>query len=76
MIAEKDTHWPGYASSVIFETWETAAKKLVVRVLYEGKVVPANPNLKCTLDACPLDVFLDFVESYVPTNIAAECSPY
>ncbi|GJJ72955.1 hypothetical protein EMPS_05313 [Entomortierella parvispora] len=74
VIAEKLTPWPAYASTVIFETWETAAKKLVIRVLYEGKVVPANPNLKCTLDACPLDVFLDFVESYVPTDITAECS--
>ncbi|KAG0046317.1 Acid phosphatase-like protein 2 [Gryganskiella cystojenkinii] len=76
VIAEPNTPWPGYASSVIFETWETSAKKLVVRVLYEGRVVPANANLKCTLDACPLDVFLAFIESYVPKDIATECSPY
>ncbi|KAK5801848.1 histidine phosphatase superfamily [Linnemannia elongata] len=76
VIADPSTPWPAYASSVIIEQWKTAAKKDVIRVLYEGKVVPANPKLNCTLDACPLETFLAFIESYVPTNIAAECSPY
>ncbi|KAF8948877.1 hypothetical protein BGZ47_001613 [Haplosporangium gracile] len=76
VIASPSTPWPAYGSTVHIELWKTAAKKDVIRVLYEGKVVPAHPKLNCTLDACPLETFLAFIESYVPTNIAAECSPY
>ncbi|KAK9765303.1 hypothetical protein K7432_006473 [Basidiobolus ranarum] len=74
VIADPSTPWPAYASNVIFETWKTIKHELVVRVLYEGKVVPSNPKLKCTLDACPLDIFLSFIESYVPSDIVSECS--
>jgi lysophosphatidic acid phosphatase type 6 len=76
VIGQQNLPWPAYGSSVIIELWKTAAKKDVIRVLYEGKVVPAHPKLNCTLDACPLETFLAFIESYVPTNIAAECYPY
>ncbi|KAF9962596.1 Acid phosphatase-like protein 2 [Mortierella alpina] len=75
VIAEPNTPWPAYASTLIFETWTTKDKTDVIRVLYEGKVVPANPRLDCTLDACPLETFLQFIESYIPTDISAECSP-
>ncbi|KAF9285127.1 Acid phosphatase-like protein 2 [Mortierella alpina] len=75
VIAEPNTPWPAYASTLIFETWATHSKTDVIRVLYEGKVVPANPTLNCTLDACPLETFLQFIESYIPTDISAECSP-
>ncbi|ORY06309.1 phosphoglycerate mutase-like protein [Basidiobolus meristosporus CBS 931.73] len=74
VIADPGTPWPAYASTVIFETWRLANKALVIRVLYEGKVVPANPNLKCSLSACPIETFLGFIESYVPKNIVTECS--
>ncbi|KAH7046316.1 histidine phosphatase superfamily [Linnemannia elongata] len=73
VIAVPSTPWPAYAGTLIFETYKTADKKDVIRVLYEGKVVPANPKLNCTLDACPLEIFLKFIESYVPTDIKAEC---
>ncbi|KAF9904481.1 hypothetical protein EC991_002641 [Linnemannia zychae] len=76
VIASPSTVWPAYASSVIIELWTTSAKKDVIRVLYEGKVVPAHPKLNCTLDACPLETFLAFIESYVPADMAAACSPY
>ncbi|KAG0079376.1 Acid phosphatase-like protein 2 [Linnemannia elongata] len=73
VIAVPSTPWPAYAGTLIFETYKTAYKKDVIRVLYEGKVVPANPKLNCTLDACPLETFLKFIESYVPIDIKAEC---
>lgn len=75
VIAEPNTPWPAYSSTLIFETWTTHSKTDVIRVLYEGKVVPANPKLNCTLDTCPLETFLQFIESYIPTDISAECSP-
>ncbi|KAF9576597.1 Acid phosphatase-like protein 2 [Mortierella alpina] len=76
VIADPKTPWPAYASTLIFETWTTTkTKKDVIRVLYEGKVVPAHPKLTCTLDACPLETFLQFIESYIPTDIHAECLP-
>ncbi|KAF9904482.1 Acid phosphatase-like protein 2 [Linnemannia zychae] len=67
------TPWPAYAGSLIFETYQTADKKYVIRVLYEAKVVVANPKVGCTFDACPLETFLKFIESYIPTDIKAEC---
>ncbi|KAG0214052.1 Acid phosphatase-like protein 2 [Mortierella sp. GBA30] len=75
VISEPNTPWPGYAATLILETWTLKNKKDVIRVLFEGKVVPANPKLECTLDACPLETFLKFIDSYVPTNVAKECSP-
>ncbi|GJJ73342.1 hypothetical protein EMPS_05700 [Entomortierella parvispora] len=82
VIADPDTPWPGYASTLILETWELEANSTtgakagdqVVRALFEGRVVPANPNLNCTLDACPLDTFLSFIESYVPADMMSECA--
>lgn len=82
VIADPNTPWPGYASTLILETWQltangTAGAKAgdqVVRALFEGKVVPANPKLNCTLDACPLDTFLSFIESYVPADMMSECA--
>ncbi|KAF9307116.1 Acid phosphatase-like protein 2 [Mortierella antarctica] len=74
VVAEPNTPWPAYASTVIFELWQKKNGKSVVRLLHEGRVVPANKNLKCVLDACPVEVFLQFIESYVPKNIVAECA--
>ncbi|KAF8948876.1 hypothetical protein BGZ47_001614 [Haplosporangium gracile] len=45
------TVWPAYAGSLLFDTYKTADKKNVMRVLYEAKVAPANSKLNCTLDA-------------------------
>lgn len=73
VIAMPSTVWPAYVGSLIFETYKTAEKKDVIRVLYEAKIVPANPKLNCTLDACPLDTFLNFIEGYVPIDIKTEC---
>ncbi|KAF9988216.1 Acid phosphatase-like protein 2 [Mortierella antarctica] len=84
IIAEPNTPWPAYASTLIFETWtrtrttknnSSSKSDDVIRVLYEGKVVPAHPKMGCTLDACPLETFLQFVENYIPTDITTECSP-
>ncbi|KAG0375254.1 Acid phosphatase-like protein 2 [Mortierella sp. AD032] len=76
VIGEPSIPWPAYGATVHIEYWVTAAKKDVIRVLYEGKVVPAHPKLNCTLDACPLETFLAFIESYVPADMAAACSPH
>lgn len=73
VIADPNTPWPAYASTVILETWQQASGQYVVRVLYEGKVVPANAGLKCSLAACPAETFLAFIESYVPQDITKEC---
>ncbi|KAF9205247.1 hypothetical protein BGZ59_000566 [Podila verticillata] len=73
VIADPNTPWPAYASTVILETWQQASGQYVVRALYEGKVVPANAGLKCSLAACPAETFLAFIESYVPQDINKEC---
>ncbi|KAG0359155.1 hypothetical protein BG005_001255 [Podila minutissima] len=73
VIADPNTPWPAYASTVILETWQQASGQYVVRALYEGKVVPANAGLKCSLAACPAETFLKFIESYVPQDIRKEC---
>lgn len=74
VVAEPNIPWPAYASTVIFELWQKNSGKSVIRMLHEGRVVPANKNLKCTLDACPVEVFLQFIESYVPKDITTECA--
>ncbi|KAF9215744.1 Acid phosphatase-like protein 2 [Podila verticillata] len=74
VVAEPNIPWPAYASTVIFELWQKKNGKSVIRMLHEGRVVPANKNLNCTLDACPVEVFLQFIESYVPKDITAECA--
>ncbi|KAF9586646.1 hypothetical protein BGW38_000379, partial [Lunasporangiospora selenospora] len=80
VIATPETPWPAYASSLIIEVWKKPSTKNTherfVRVLYEGKVVPANQKLGCTLDACPLENFLQFIESYIPKDMAAACRPF
>ncbi|KAF9147538.1 hypothetical protein BG015_010802 [Linnemannia schmuckeri] len=73
VIAVPSTVWPVYAGSLIFETYKTVDKRDVIRMLYEAKVVSATSKLNCTLDACPLETFLDFIKSYVPADIKAEC---
>ncbi|KAF9123383.1 Acid phosphatase-like protein 2 [Mortierella sp. 14UC] len=73
IVSSPDVPWPGYASTLLFETWQLADKSYVVRAIYEGKSVQAHPDLKCSLDACPLDVFAAFLESFVPSDPKAEC---
>ncbi|KAK3847361.1 MAG: histidine phosphatase superfamily [Linnemannia gamsii] len=74
IVSSPDAPWPGYAATLLFETWQLADKSYVVRAIYEGKPVQAHPDLKCSLDACPLDVFAAFLESFVPSDPKAECS--
>ncbi|KAG0201541.1 hypothetical protein BGX33_010255 [Mortierella sp. NVP41] len=76
IISDPNTPWPGYAATLVFETWQLPDRSLVVRAIYEGKVVQAHPDLKCSLDACPLDTFAAFLESFVPADPKAECSFY
>ncbi|KAF9319792.1 hypothetical protein BG003_008086 [Podila horticola] len=73
VIADPNVPWPAYASTVILELWKQVSGQYVVRVLYEGKVLPANAGLKCSLAACPAETFLAFIESYVPQDIQKEC---
>ncbi|KAG0089849.1 hypothetical protein BGZ93_002558 [Podila epicladia] len=42
VVAEPNTPWPEYASTVIIELWQKNNGQYVVRLLHEGRVVPAN----------------------------------
>lgn len=73
VVADPDLPWPPFASNVITELWQKANGQQVVRMFYEGMVVPAHPDLDCEFSACPLDTLATFVKKYIPTDFKAEC---
>ncbi|KAJ5158716.1 Histidine phosphatase superfamily clade-2 [Penicillium coprophilum] len=66
--------WPGMASNVAFEVWETGDKKhgksFYARVLYSGHPVRSIHGL---LDWVPLSKLIDIMRPYVPEDIISLC---
>ncbi|RMD43992.1 hypothetical protein DV735_g1120, partial [Chaetothyriales sp. CBS 134920] len=74
VVGESDLPWPPYSSNVVMELWQKEAdESLVVRMFYEGMVVPAHPDLDCDLSECPLETLEAFLQKYIPTDFRAEC---
>ncbi|CEJ56879.1 hypothetical protein PMG11_05594 [Penicillium brasilianum] len=74
VVADPDLPWPPFGSNVIIELWQKANGQQVVRMFYEGMVVPAHPDLACDFSACPLDTLATFVKKYIPTDFKDECT--
>ncbi|RMD42211.1 hypothetical protein DV735_g2901, partial [Chaetothyriales sp. CBS 134920] len=73
VVADPDLPWPAFASNVIIEQWQKADGSLVVRMFYEGMIVPAHPNLDCDFSGCPIETLESFLKQYIPTDFTAEC---
>jgi hypothetical protein len=74
VVADPDLPWPPFGSNVIIELWQKTNRQQVVRMFYEGMVVPAHPDLACEFSACPLDTLTKFVKKYIPTDFKTECA--
>jgi hypothetical protein len=75
VVADPDLPWPPYASNVLTEVWRYEGNgSTVVRMFYEGMVVPAVEGLGCSLAACPLETFMAFLKSYVPQDLRSACT--
>ncbi|KAJ5698643.1 hypothetical protein N7462_000648 [Penicillium macrosclerotiorum] len=74
VVADPDLPWPPFGSNVIIELWQKTNGNQVVRMFYEGMVVPAHPDLDCDFSACPLDTLTTFFKKYIPTDFKAECT--
>ncbi|KAJ1736236.1 hypothetical protein LPJ61_000020 [Coemansia biformis] len=71
----RSTIWPPYASNLIFELWKKQDGQRVVRVIFNGQVLKLAEGAEwCDMNACPLDTFLAHIDTFVPTDIATECS--
>ncbi|KAJ2752162.1 hypothetical protein IWQ56_006776, partial [Coemansia nantahalensis] len=67
--------WPPYASNLIFELWKKQDGQRVVRVIFNGNVLGlASDSAWCDMNACPVDKFLAHIDTFIPTNITAECA--
>lgn len=73
IVADPDMPWPAFASNVLVELWQQSNGTSVVRMYYEGMVVPAHPELRCSLAACPLSTLRAFMQRYIPGDFQAEC---
>ncbi|KAL2787997.1 histidine phosphatase superfamily [Aspergillus keveii] len=74
VVADPDLPWPPFGSNVVIELWQKKNRQQVVRIFYEGMVVPAHPDLGCDFSACPLDTLTKFVKKYIPTDFKNECA--
>jgi lysophosphatidic acid phosphatase type 6 len=74
VVADPDLPWPPFGSNVVIELWQKKNRQQVVRIFYEGMVVPAHPDLGCDFSACPLDTLTKFVKKYIPTDFKTECA--
>lgn len=73
VVADADLPWPSFASNVLIEQWQKADGTLVVRMFYEGMIVPAHPDLGCDFSECPFGTFQTFLKKYIPSDFRAEC---
>lgn len=73
VVADPDLPWPPFSSSVEIELWEHHQKGMLVRMYYEGMIVPAHPELKCSFDGCPLDTLKSFMGGYIPKDLMSAC---
>ncbi|KAL3443100.1 histidine phosphatase superfamily [Aspergillus insuetus] len=62
--------WPGMASNIAVEIWETSKKQFYARVLYSGRAIE---TIHGTLDWVPLSKLIDILSVYIPEDIFALC---
>lgn len=74
VVADPDLPWPPFSSSVEIELWQQSQGGMVVRMFYEGMVVPANPELKCSFEACPLRVLQESLRRFVVVDLGRACT--
>jgi hypothetical protein len=74
VVADPDLPWPPFASNVLTELWQQSNGSMVVRMFYEGMIVPAHPDLACSFSACPWETLKSFLKSYIPSDFKSECS--
>ncbi|EMC98522.1 hypothetical protein BAUCODRAFT_138258 [Baudoinia panamericana UAMH 10762] len=74
VVANPDLPWPPFSSSVEIELWQHNTMGLVVRMYYEGMIVPAHPNLNCSFTACPLGTLQAFMSRYILPNYRTACA--
>ncbi|KAL5354971.1 histidine phosphatase superfamily [Aspergillus floccosus] len=63
--------WPGMASNIAFEVWETSTSEFYARVLYSGH--PVN-TVHGVLDWIPLSALMDILKPFIPEDIVAMCN--
>ncbi|KAK9767186.1 hypothetical protein K7432_003185 [Basidiobolus ranarum] len=67
LMRSKDMRWPPLASNILFELWEKKDRSYHVRVLFNGKVLKVQ-NEWCNMNSCPLNRFIKFFASKLPTD--------
>ncbi|KAE8354748.1 histidine phosphatase superfamily [Aspergillus coremiiformis] len=66
----KSLRWPGMASNVAFEIWETSDSQFYARVLYSGSAIE---TIYGTLDWIPLSALIDILQPFIPDDIISMC---
>lgn len=74
VVADPDLPWPPFSSNVEIELWQHESKGMLVRMFYEGMVVPAHPSLNCSFEGCPLGILTTFLQGYILMDMAAACA--
>lgn len=74
VVAEPDLPWPPFASNILTEVWQQEYGEMVVRMFYEGMIVPAAPGLGCSFQGCPLDILEKWLKRYIPKSFDEACS--
>ncbi|KAF7596674.1 hypothetical protein BBP40_000596 [Aspergillus hancockii] len=66
----KALRWPGMASNIAFEVWETSDSKFYARVLYSGSAIETIHGI---LDWIPLATLIDILNPFIPDDIVSMC---
>ncbi|KAL4804588.1 histidine phosphatase superfamily [Aspergillus unguis] len=62
--------WPGMASNVAFEIWETENKEFYARVLYSGRTIETVHGV---LEWIPISKLIDILSPFIPEDIFSLC---
>ncbi|KAF9426769.1 Acid phosphatase-like protein 2 [Entomortierella beljakovae] len=72
MFDGSDVSWPPYASNILVELWKSPKDELFVRVLYNGAILQTKSNW-CDLEWCPLDTFVQYLDTFIVQDMATSC---
>ncbi|RMZ40927.1 histidine acid phosphatase [Aspergillus flavus] len=67
----RSLRWPGMASNIAIEIWETSEEKLYARVLYSGSAIE---TIHGTLDWIPLPALINILKPFIPDDIISMCN--
>ncbi|KAI9599256.1 histidine phosphatase superfamily [Syncephalis fuscata] len=75
MLNAYDMLWPPYASNMLFELWQSTTnnrlgKQFYLRIIYNGRILKTP---WCDMNACPIEDYFNYIASYVPNDLSAEC---